>query len=40
MSGIGFFVDIFFVVFALLIFYNMLQSKSEKQAAARKVGAK
>lgn len=31
---------IFFVVFALLIFYNMLQSKSEKQAAARKVGAK
>lgn len=31
---------IFFVVFALLIFYNMLQSKSEKQAASRKVGAK
>ncbi len=31
---------IFFVVFLLLIFYNMLQSKSEKQAASRKVGAK
>ncbi len=31
---------IFFVVFALLIFYNMLQSKSEKQAAARKGRAK
>lgn len=31
---------IFFVVFALLILYNMLQSKSEKQDAMRKVGAK
>ena len=31
---------IFFVVFALLILYNMLQSKSEKQDAIRKVGAK
>lgn len=31
---------IFFVVFMLLIFYNMLQSKSEKQAVSRKVGAK
>lgn len=31
---------IFFVVFALLIFYNVLQSKSEKQAAMRKGRAK
>ena len=31
---------IFFVVFALLIFYNVLQSKSEKQATMRKGRAK
>ena len=31
---------IFIAVFVLLILYNMLQTKSEKQAAMRKVGAK